>query len=618
MKNRILHVILPMVLLFAIASGWAKTYTLNCGRFRLTNEETSFHRIFFPADFDADQLDSYGQIAFMSRDWKSMDGIVTSKAMARNNYFISSKKTVKYPYSTIKVNGVDITTPAEYDAVDPNLIADQMMEMVFNNAMGIRVIARSYAFSHPDYQDFAFTHYMIVNTGEANDKAGVDLPGQQLKGLHFLITGFSEGRFCGFRMNPGSNVADANHPGFSSYWIDTSGGEPGDSLGLFYGWDGDDPINGPYEDEGNPAFTTTWEFLTPYYEGVGLVHADKNVKDRSHDQTKLVAIKRAGRYEYNSITEDELFNYLATPGNFPVHIQPDIPGASPRTEQEPAMNMSVGPYDLAFGDTVNIVIFFGVAGRSTEECREWGAKYKRGEITDDQKNAFLRWGKNALFNLMGKAVRFWKSGLKIPNGWNPLPPGSFSLQNGPGKVFLSWSGVSGASSYNVYRALGVQDSVVYSLVADKLTATNYVDENVKKGFNYYYNLTAADSKGIESSKYWLRSSRKSVVPFTAQGKTMADVRVVPNPFLYDRSAKTNYVGQKDKLVFAGLPGPCKIKIYTQSGDLVDEFDHTTQEGIHEWFNITKFNQYVASGVYVFYVESTEGKGSVFGKFIVIR
>ena len=610
MKNRILRIVLPMVLFVVLTSGWAKEYTTNCGKLKLQVGETGQNRILYPADFDVDNLASAGSVSFMTKDWKNIAGIAHPVAWERDNYFVSSKKTVKYPYATITVNGQNITTPAEYDAVDANLIADQLIETVYVNSVGMRVMERSYSFSHPDYQDFAFTHYKIVNTGEANDKAGVDLPGQQLKNLHFIVDRF--------RVSPGDGVAAANHPGTYSWWIDTYGGDPGDSLGLFFGWDGDDPINGPYEDEGNPAFATTWEFLTPYYVGVGLVHADKKVNDKTHDQTKLVAVKRAGTYDYNSITEQQMYTYMTTPGNFPVHVQPDVPGANPRAEQQAEACMSVGPYDMAFGDTVNIVIFYGVGARSTEDCRIWGAKYKRGEITDDQKNEFLRWGRTDLFNKMGRAIRFWKGGLKLPAGWNLLPPSSFAIQNGPGKVFLSWSGVSGASSYNVYRALGVQDSVVFSLIADKLTATNYVDENVKKGFNYYYNLTAADAKGIESSKYWLRSSRKSVVPFTAQGKTMADVRVVPNPFLYDMSAKTNYVGQKDKLVFAGLPGPCKIKIYTQSGDLVDEFDHTTLEGIHEWFNITKFNQYVASGVYVFYVESTEGKGSVFGKFIVIR
>jgi hypothetical protein len=152
-----------------------------------------------------------------------------------------------------------------------------------------------------------------------------------------------------------------------------------------------------------------------------------------------------------------------------------------------------------------------------------------------------------------------------------------------------------------------------------LTGTYYKDEDVNRGFDYYYNITAVDAKGVESSKYWARTSRKSAVPRTAQGvDDLSQVRVVPNPFVYDKSAKGNYPGQKDKLLFAGLPGPCKITIYTVSGDIVDEIDHDSMEGTQEWFQISKFNQYISSGIYIYHVESKEGRGSTIGKFIIVR
>ncbi|MDZ7724421.1 MAG: hypothetical protein U5R06_16860 [candidate division KSB1 bacterium] len=270
-------------------------------------------------------------------------------------------------------------------------------------------------------------------------------------------------------------------------------------------------------------------------------------------------------------------------------------------------------------DTVNIVLFMGVGARSTEECREWGTKYKNGEITDTQKNEFLRWGKTDLLNKLSRSKKLWRDDLQLPAGMNPEPPAAITIESGPGYIDLNWEAVPDAEYYNIYRALGVQDSVIYPLVMEGITETSIRDDSVKRGFDYYCVLTAMNSKDAESSKYWARTSRKSAVPRTALGaEDLKDVRVVPNPFVYDRSGQGNYTGQKDKIIFAGLPGPCTITIFTQSGDIVDEINHDSDEGTHDWFQVTQYNQFISSGIYVYHVKSTEGKGSMMGKFIIIR
>ena len=611
MKFKNEYTFLPLLLLIFLVSPfvWAQNQQSNCGKLQMNYGETGGKSLHFPADFDQSGISNNGNMGFMARDWTDENGAFTPKAYEFDMFPASSKKIVKYPYATIVVDGVDITVPEEYESVDPDLIADQMIEMQYISSIGVRVVERAYSFSHPDYQDGSISHYMIINTGEADELDGVDIPGQTLTDLHLVLGPW--------QIHPGHNVPDRHHPGVYSHWMDFYGDEAGDSLQLFYGWDGDDPKNGDFEDEGNPSIDTG-EFLAPYYGGVGLIYADNSVADRTHDAAKFVAGFRAGTYDYNAITEDQMFDNLSTPGSFPPAIDADVPGADPRFEQHPTVYMSVGPWDMAFGDTINVVIFHGVGARSTEECRIEGAKYKSGEITDEQKNEFLRWGKTDLFHKMSKFTQLWNNDLQLPDGFNLTPPSSFTLDKGPGLATLSWSSVPGAASYNLYRALGVQDSTIFSILKPGMTETNYVDEDVNKGFNYYYNLTAVDANGVESSFYWLRTMRKSVVPFAEQGESLDDVRVVPNPFVYDKSGKTNYVGQKDKMMFAGLPGPCKITIYSESGDLIDEIDHPSQEGTHEWFGITRFNQFVASGIYVYHVESTEGKGSVMGKFVIIR
>jgi hypothetical protein len=120
---------------------------------------------------------------------------------------------------------------------------------------------------------------------------------------------------------------------------------------------------------------------------------------------------------------------------------------------------------------------------------------------------------------------------------------------------------------------------------------------------------------VESTKYRTRS-RIPVTPFASTGQALDDVRVVPNPFVYN--AEGNYFPDVDRITFAGLPGPSKITIFTLTGDVVDEIEHNIQSGSAIWNTYSKFNQYLASGVYFYHVESLEGKGSTTGKFIVIR
>jgi len=103
----------------------------------------------------------------------------------------------------------------------------------------------------------------------------------------------------------------------------------------------------------------------------------------------------------------------------------------------------------------------------------------------------------------------------------------------------------------------------------------------------------------------------------ASGKGLDLVRVVPNP--YDIRARLFQFGDKsqiDRIAFYGLPADCKLKIFTERGDLIWEKDHSGS-GDELWDSKTSSGQIIASGIYILYVE-TSGQGSVFRKFVVIR
>jgi hypothetical protein len=104
----------------------------------------------------------------------------------------------------------------------------------------------------------------------------------------------------------------------------------------------------------------------------------------------------------------------------------------------------------------------------------------------------------------------------------------------------------------------------------------------------------------------------------AKGKGLDLVRVVPNPFhVGARFFQFGDQSQYDRLAFYGLPAICKLKIFTERGDMIWEKNHIRGTGDELWDSKTSSGQIVASGIYILYVETPEGR-SVFRKFVIIR
>jgi hypothetical protein len=104
----------------------------------------------------------------------------------------------------------------------------------------------------------------------------------------------------------------------------------------------------------------------------------------------------------------------------------------------------------------------------------------------------------------------------------------------------------------------------------------------------------------------------------SEGKGLDLVRVVPNP--YDIRSRMFQFGDKsqyDRIAFYNLPPVCKLRIFTERGDMIWQKDHTRGTGDELWDSTTSSGQIVASGIYILYVEAP-GQGSIFRKFVIIR
>jgi hypothetical protein len=163
------------------------------------------------------------------------------------------------------------------------------------------------------------------------------------------------------------------------------------------------------------------------------------------------------------------------------------------------------------------------------------------------------------------------------------------------------------------------------------------------GWQYVYGVAAFDrgdsSAGITSLESKTEVTRAIPGTLPAAGGTKA-VSVYPNPY-YARAVWDGAGERSRKIYFTNLPRRCEIRVYTLAGDVVAQIEHdaavysgsdiewfqqfgssqTTPVfagGEHAWDLITKHDQAIATGLYLFSVKDLETGETSRGKFLVIK
>lgn len=81
---------------------------------------------------------------------------------------------------------------------------------------------------------------------------------------------------------------------------------------------------------------------------------------------------------------------------------------------------------------------------------------------------------------------------------NPNPFVLIGSKSGSG-ILLSWSNVSGAVSYNVYRDTISAFITHKTKIASGILTTTFTDDAVTSGVTYFYQVTAVDASGVETA-----------------------------------------------------------------------------------------------------------------------
>jgi len=435
------------------------------------------------------------------------------------------------------------------------------------------------------------------------------------------------------------------------------GNPSADSLRLTIDWDGTPPVPAT-DDIGDPDDNTGWvqpstghgKLLSYQYAGYGVLWADKSATDHTNDLSQPFATTWvAGSRGPLPFLFADWYKLLFTPGHKPGPTEMGFTDpTNPSTVAAPFPYESVGLYDIPYGDSVHVVIGAAVGGISQQEALRvgtswWGYHTFGSGLTDSQKDSVVATGRDSLFLTYSLATKRFFGNIEAgrsPFAAPSAPPSpNLEVTSGIQAVKLTWSdvsqvpnyvtGVKDFAGYKVYRRQ-VSDDSLWTLVWDSRRAgtpyaTSYTDSSIARGLSYVYAVTAYNDgtqnwrdpgHSLESSIFWnMMPVTSPAHGYLGAATNLSNIRVVPNPFNAN-SAPLNFPGEPNKILFAGLPGQCTIKIYTVTGNLVKTIEHTNGTAEESWNQVTDYNQLIPTGVYIAVVES--GMGKSFVKFVVVR
>ena len=171
------------------------------------------------------------------------------------------------------------------------------------------------------------------------------------------------------------------------------------------------------------------------------------------------------------------------------------------------------------------------------------------------------------------------------------------------------------------------------------------ETNLNNGWQYAYSVTAFDRGDVENNLESLESGKRSTTVRFFPGVSPAisssgdnSVGVYPNPYKAGASWD-GFLERERKIYFFNLPAESEVRIYSLTGDLIDKFEHNAVTysgddiqwfetfsdgsqkfagGEHAWNLVSKDDQAIASGLYIYVVRNRANGEIQRGKFLVIK
>ena len=607
--------------------------------------------------------------------WDYWSNYIISDYVTTSLFPIELKQTAKFELPTVIVDGVNITAPyrADIDEINPDQIPDRIISNVVNMTCGLTMTRKIFIFSQQYHDDYFIKQFTFKNTGNTDYDSKIELS-DTLRNLRIgwgsRYRGSREGtmnipvfgqRFGRFTWVTRRGEKYSSHTEEVKNFTEDTPIEKLNWIRCGFSWLGQsDEVD--YDMIGAPEMDKDGRLTSSQFAGLAILHVDKSPHDHSDDPDQPIFLGWHGGGTYPEIGElrpKDMSNMTSVYNMISGEPYPDESLGDTNRFYEDNTNgitdkvaphkihgdrggtnimFCYGPYNLAPGDSIQIVEAEGVSGINRTLCKKVGSKwleaYKEnysgdfnlppdgpyndlvpyGGTTDDKdlyKNSWVYTGMDSILLVFSRALRNFNKDYDIPRA--PLPPSLFEVKSGGDKIMLSWSasaseGKSNFGGYRLYRAVGRRDTTYEQIAQLQPGQTYYEDKQAQRGFSYYYYLTAfsdgsKNTSGIanptgklESNMFYTLTNKAAFLRRKA-GKRLEDIRIVPNPYNI-KNKNYQFPGEESKIMFLDVPAYCKIRIYTERGDLIKTIHHDDGSGDESWYSRTSSNQTIVSGIYI--------------------
>ena len=504
---------------------------------------------------------------------------------------------------------------SNYGLSNPNIPAEEMAVVLWATKMGLTISRKSMVWGYDNrHGDYILHKLTFVNTGDMTGDGSTNVA-QTLNDLYIgIVHGFQVSQIGKEFLKQEWGKADRDNEGV----YDTE-------RKVFYACDGS-TIKLAFDDTGDPdpdkgvLYSATYAgFIlldSPDFENEPIVY---NWWERYNN---TFAISKMG---------DEKFRRSISAKTTPTY--------PPTMHGEPLCVMGLGPYTLPHGDSLSFVY--------AEAC---------GSISMAERFAgnkeLMPTGKDSLYMTFDAVIFNYTHNFNIPDA--PKMPLKIEAEaTTAGTIKLTWDNEAESTVDPDYAGAEANDFDGYRLYRSEYSGMGpwikfrewklsngdqlvheLEDSDVLLGTGYFYGIASID-KGHDGWPFYLPEDTGGPVPpleskkavtetavykIRRLGKTLDEIKVVPNPFKIRSGLAT--VGDDLRIEFINLPPVCTIRIYTLYGDLVQIIEHTDGTGGESWggnfneYQVSKYTQRIAPGIYVYHVDSDVGQSV--GKFVIIK
>ena len=403
------------------------------------------------------------------------------------------------------------------DDQDPNLIADRVVDHTLLTSIGITVHRRMMAFAQENHDNYFIYEYVFKNTGI------IDTKGTQIEAtltdcvfhLQYRWAFANEASRIGGGWAPTGNINWGRNA--MNQVVGTDPGAADFEFSALYSWYGLHSQS-TVDSWGAPHPTQPRSLAAPQYIGMVTLHADTSPTDQTHNPAQPTTTQFLGsdqsyqaNNQYDGVLAGSKYEMMTAGHSEQSHADQVGDGNADRWGNDPGGYSSAagfGPYDLAPGDSVRIVVAECVAGLKREKSLQVGTNWfhdnqpfilPNGSTStnrDDYKREWVKTGVDSLFQTMRRAVANFNSGFQIPGA--PPPPSLFEVKSGGDRITLTWDGEAESwpnfDGYEIYRAVSKPDTFYHKIF--ECTASNVVnsfdDVMAIRGFDYYYYIQSKD------------------------------------------------------------------------------------------------------------------------------